>query len=476
MGSFLDWGTVVKDEKGAVTHVRTCCGIPNDFRDKPLSALCLSGGGIRSATFCLGVLQGLARKGLLSGFDYLSTVSGGGYIGAWLSALLRKERERGRNSKGAVSSTTGACVRDALEAVSGKLATGGELEADEIKHLREFSNFLTPRLGVFSLDLWTLVALFLRNLLLNWLILFPLLALPFVPLLAVVQLHDVTFGTLASAALVGAGLALGGVGVLYGVIDLGGLVRSNAARDAKAFVLCRLLPFLFGAILASIGWRALQEGGREAGQWVRWVAVFGGVHAISWAGASLMFSGGRASQRVGRVGAALASGMVTGLLLWFAVRGSAIIDRLVSDESLRSALWATFCPAIIVLGISVGSAVFAALTSGGFRDEDREWMGRSDALLMLAAAGWVAVGLVTFVIPASVAPLKETLQAAWSWLVGLVTAGGLGSGIAAAVFGNNAQTSAEADRRAGGFRRWFPSLLAVAFLVVLASEIGRAHA
>ena len=45
------------------------------------SALCLSGGGIRSAVFSLGVLQGLARCRLLGKFDYLSTVSGGGYMG-----------------------------------------------------------------------------------------------------------------------------------------------------------------------------------------------------------------------------------------------------------------------------------------------------------------------------------------------------------------------------------------------------------
>lgn len=46
----------------------------------PLAALCLSG-GIRSATFALGVLEGLARFDLLGEFHYLSTVSGGGYIG-----------------------------------------------------------------------------------------------------------------------------------------------------------------------------------------------------------------------------------------------------------------------------------------------------------------------------------------------------------------------------------------------------------
>ena len=45
---------------------------------KDQAALCLSGGGIRSAAFALGVLQGLSSKHLLTGFHYLSTVSGGG--------------------------------------------------------------------------------------------------------------------------------------------------------------------------------------------------------------------------------------------------------------------------------------------------------------------------------------------------------------------------------------------------------------
>lgn len=53
--------------------------------------LAFSGGGIRSATFNLGFLQGLASLGLLKRFDYLSTVSGGGYIGSWFAAWIRRE-------------------------------------------------------------------------------------------------------------------------------------------------------------------------------------------------------------------------------------------------------------------------------------------------------------------------------------------------------------------------------------------------
>src|SRR5215469_15484694 len=55
-----------------------------------LTGLAFSGGGIRSATFNLGILQAFAQKGVLRKFDYLSTVSGGGYIGSWLAAMTRR--------------------------------------------------------------------------------------------------------------------------------------------------------------------------------------------------------------------------------------------------------------------------------------------------------------------------------------------------------------------------------------------------
>lgn len=75
--------------------------------------LALSGGGIRSATFALGVLQSLAKDRsrsapasgqkkalpLLARFDYLSTVSGGGYVGAFLSALFRPAAARGADGQ-----------------------------------------------------------------------------------------------------------------------------------------------------------------------------------------------------------------------------------------------------------------------------------------------------------------------------------------------------------------------------------------
>jgi predicted acylesterase/phospholipase RssA len=58
-----------------------------------LLGLAFSGGGIRSATFNLGIIQALAQLKLLRHVDYLSTVSGGGYIGSWLSAQFYRELE-----------------------------------------------------------------------------------------------------------------------------------------------------------------------------------------------------------------------------------------------------------------------------------------------------------------------------------------------------------------------------------------------
>ena len=63
-----------------------------------LSGIALSGGGIRSATFCAGLLKTLARNGVLSRFDVMSTVSGGGYIGATIGKLYNNAVNRDETS------------------------------------------------------------------------------------------------------------------------------------------------------------------------------------------------------------------------------------------------------------------------------------------------------------------------------------------------------------------------------------------
>lgn len=134
-----------------------------------LSGLALSGGGIRSATFALGVLEALKEQDRLRAIDYLSTVSGGGYIGAWLSANC--SRAAGR--------------RDALDfdkvpaAIGGnRLYRNGYAQAatdwlsrhanwrESIAHLRRYSNYLSPQFGMFSADSWSMVTTWVRNALL----------------------------------------------------------------------------------------------------------------------------------------------------------------------------------------------------------------------------------------------------------------------------------------------------------------------
>ena len=133
----------------------------------PLSALCLSGGGIRSATFNLGVLQALAKNKMLGDFDYLSSVSGGGYIASWLQAWIHRQQQ---------DEGTSRQVFEQLGGRSDKPVDPLAPEPRPVDHLREFSNYLTPKLGLFSGDTWTAAAIILRNLLLNWLVILPLLA------------------------------------------------------------------------------------------------------------------------------------------------------------------------------------------------------------------------------------------------------------------------------------------------------------
>jgi hypothetical protein len=85
------------------------------------TGLALSGGGIRSAAVCLGALQALDRHGRLGSLDYLSTVSGGGYMGACLSAAM--------TGPGGGAFPFGADVSD----------------SPAVAHLRNYSNYLLPR-------------------------------------------------------------------------------------------------------------------------------------------------------------------------------------------------------------------------------------------------------------------------------------------------------------------------------------------
>ena len=122
--------------------------------DHELVGLALSGGGIRSASFGLGFLQSLGRR--FRRIDYLSTVSGGGFIGSSITALMTNAFYR-----------TGRA--DFPFPVERR-----EAEPPALNHLRNNSDYLKPSGPG---DLLRLVAVLLRGILLNSLALFPFLLL-----------------------------------------------------------------------------------------------------------------------------------------------------------------------------------------------------------------------------------------------------------------------------------------------------------
>jgi hypothetical protein len=108
--------------------------------DAASAGLAFSGGGIRSATLGLGVLEALRDLKLLGRFDYLSSVSGGGYILGWLSAHCHRHPGW-------------------LGAEPANVARWDK----SIAYLSKYSNYLSPRLGMFSADTWTMLTVWARN-------------------------------------------------------------------------------------------------------------------------------------------------------------------------------------------------------------------------------------------------------------------------------------------------------------------------
>ncbi len=126
-------------------------------KEMGICALALSGGGIRSATFNLGILQGLSEKKLIKRFDYLSTVSGGGYIGSWFASWIKRDQSVIK-------------VSNRLNPQKSPDPSGEEL--NPIKWLRMYSNYLAPNSSIMSVDSWTFGMTWLRNTLLNQVVIF----------------------------------------------------------------------------------------------------------------------------------------------------------------------------------------------------------------------------------------------------------------------------------------------------------------
>ena len=164
----VDIDNVTAEESAWISKRRSKAGITEDSdQNEGLTGLALSGGGIRSAVFNLGLLQALENHQLLKNIDYMSTVSGGGYIGScltWLKSIRPEESPFGV-SREDYSGTAGMTL----------------------SWLRSHGKYLTAGDG---LSAWSLVAALLTGTLINLIVVVPPLFLiifaftqnlPFVP-------------------------------------------------------------------------------------------------------------------------------------------------------------------------------------------------------------------------------------------------------------------------------------------------------
>lgn len=160
-----------------------------EFDPEKWCGIGISGGGIRASTFALGVMQKLAEKDLLKRFDYISTVSGGGYVGGALQWWWHLQREK-LNGSGTTGLEPGdACGMGARDfpfrpGKTPAISADTTLSADQCAalryaFLRQNGNFLTPGGG---LNLWSGVLVVVRSLVACLLMLLPLLALAFLAL------------------------------------------------------------------------------------------------------------------------------------------------------------------------------------------------------------------------------------------------------------------------------------------------------
>ena len=129
-----------------------------------LTGLCISGGGVRSATLGLGMLQAFLKKDILKKFDYLSTVSGGGYIGACLSSLMSREPNNSEKYSPEPNPNERYKAEDiGLDEASNPLSQQYRYEykplqdtkltaKHQLLHLRRYGEYLTPRKTMFGWD------------------------------------------------------------------------------------------------------------------------------------------------------------------------------------------------------------------------------------------------------------------------------------------------------------------------------------
>ncbi|PYT03328.1 MAG: hypothetical protein DMF60_18765 [Acidobacteria bacterium] len=391
----------------------TLSGIYAHLHQKKHSALCISGGGIRSATFALGIIQGLARCKLLDKFDYMSTVSGGGYIGSWLTGWIHRHLN---GEQGVV------------EALQERPTPNLNPEPLPLSHLRDYSNYLSPRLGILSADTWTLIAIYIRNLILNWLVLLPLIAaVLMVPRLYAVAVNHIK-NNLQSHRLeqhpnllvifLVAGVVLGALAIAY--IGINRPSSSKRNNSQGRFIACCLVPLLAASILLTIYWAWYRSSGKPDISLPYFILFGFFINLLGFVISSLM--------RLSKVGlntlyellAVTATGVIGGCLIWLLSRSSFLFMPEDSVYDIKRRTYICFAVPLLLSVFVLTAMLFEGIISFFTTDEDREWWSRSDAWNLIAIVGWAAVGSVVVMGPVGLGEL-EAYVASIGGLSGLIT-------------------------------------------------------
>jgi hypothetical protein len=417
----LDWDSLHAQERA---RIREPDG-RNDGPARPLMGLAFSGGGIRSATFNLGITQALAELRLLRQFDYLSCVSGGGYIGGWLSAFIHLK------------------CNGRVEDAEPQLQTGGT-ENPSVRFLRSYSNYLTPKASFFSADTLTAVATYLRNLYLNLvLLLLALGSLLLLPRLLVwfarwitgwEGAHPQTDANLLP--LFGGGILCIFIAMLFVGLNLGsrGVFKSRPFFIRQAGVLTLVvLPALLSAWLIAYGFYAgaAQLDSISLGGWVLWGML---VYVPPWLAGWLLgrFLGrntpGRTRFAPGRIVQmaiyALLAGALGGLLFAAFAEVAQFIQQAGKGYS-GSWIASALATALLLKFYSLTVVGHIGLMGRYFSHDSREWWSRLGGWVLLASLVWAALFSIVYIAPAFFRWANQSIIAAGgaTWL--LSTAAGV---------------------------------------------------
>ncbi|MGJ5813229.1 patatin-like phospholipase family protein [Paludibaculum fermentans] len=404
---------------------------------KRLSALCISGGGIRSATFALGAIQGLAEAGMLQQFDYLSTVSGGGYIGSWLTAWIK----RAGGLWNVIPRLTGSTETND-DPCDDPGAHPGDAQPDPIAHLRDYNNYLTPKLGLGSADTWSMISIVLRNLLLNWLVFIPMLMLVVMAprlLLAFLQLAPPV--TQLGQPYI---LALGIAAVLFvysgyqKLLDLPSIGHVNATQTQ--FLRDCLAPLCLSGLLAMIGiwWGGAGVAGQlTIASTILFTLGLTVICLVLYLLRSLWL------KELPVRGAGRAWHFILAMLLGGIASGAAVylLGRDLLGAALRDGnptLYATFGPPLIMATMLLGDILLVGFGSRTLESEDLEWLARSSGFKLSTSLAWMILCGLVLIAPHYVFALGGWAQSALSSIGGV-------SGLITAFAGHSATTGGKPD-------------------------------